>query len=428
MFATDDRLLDQLPPGPALAALLGAIDCDEITAKNRVVVMRARQRLASHFAAQVYADMAAITDEMHEHEDNPRLAHESAAAEIRVALRLTRRPADDELNLAVDLRRRLPAVFRLLHEGLLDVRRARTIAHATSHLSPAAAQHIVAAIIDDAPNLTTGQLTARLRKLSIDLDPEGARDRYTHATQQRRLISEPSPDGTADLLGLDLPPAKVQEATNRINHIAKALHKRGETRTMDQLRADVFLDLLTGASPPVGGTIHLRVDLTTLTELSETAGDLAGYGPVIADITRQVADKARSAQWRYTVTDPHTGQTHTGTTRRRPTNTQQRTIHTENPTCIFPGCRMPSIQSDLDHRIRHFDGGPTIIENLAPSADTTTASKKAAGPTNHSAMAPTFGPPNSATPTPPAAAHPETGTGSRRIGPRWLQFPPHLHR
>lgn len=364
MFDADDRVLDQLPPGPALAALLAAIDEHGITPENRVVVMRARQRLASHYAAGVYADMTAISDAMQDIDDDPQIAHESAAAEIRVALRLTRRAADAELDLALDLRRRLPAVYRLLSEGLIDVRRARVIAHGTSHLTPAAAQAVTTAIVDDAPGLTTGQLTARLRKLCIDQGPDDARDRYTHATSQRRVVNEPSVDGTANLLGLDLPPDKVQAATNHINHLAKALRRPGETRTMDQLRADVFIDLLTGNPATTGGTADIRVDLTTLAELTETAGDLAGYGPVIADIARQVTNQA--TQWRYTVTNPDTGHTYCGTTRRRPNTTQRRLIQSQHATCIFPGCRMPSAQSDIDHRIRHADGGPTTTQNLRP--------------------------------------------------------------
>lgn len=364
MFDTDDRILDHLKPGPALAALLAAIDQHEIPAEDRVVVMRARQRLAAHYAAGVYADMAAISDAMHDIDDDPEIAHESAAAEIRVALRLTRRAADTELDLALDLRRRLPAVHQLLTEGLIDTRRARVIAHGTSHLTIAAAQQVTAAIIDDAPHLTTGQLTARLRRLCIDQDPGDAHDRYTKATTQRRVTSQPTTDGTADLLGLDLPPDKVQAATAHINRLAKQLRRDGETRTMDQLRADVFLDLLTGTPSHTGGNADIRVDLTTLVELTDSAGDLAGYGPVIADIARQVA--ARATNWRFSVSDTKSGQTHSGTTRRRPTASQRRAVESRDTTCVFPGCRMPSTQSDVDHRIRHTERGPTIPDNLAP--------------------------------------------------------------
>jgi hypothetical protein len=177
---------------------------------------------------------------------------------------------------------------------------------------------------------------------------------------------EPTVDGTAHLFGLDLPPHRVQQARDHINRLATTLRRAGETRSIGQLRADVFLDLLTGTTHPRGGTIDLRVDLTTLAELTESSAHLAGYGPVIADIARQIATEGISSQWRYTVTNQTTSTLHTGITRRRPTPTQQRTVQSRHTTCIFPGCRMPATQSDLDHRIRHTDGGPTTEPNLAP--------------------------------------------------------------
>ncbi|KAA3638690.1 MAG: HNH endonuclease, partial [Armatimonadetes bacterium] len=34
--------------------------------------------------------------------------------------------------------------------------------------------------------------------------------------------------------------------------------------------------------------------------------------------------------------------------------------------CVFPGCRMPATQCDLDHRIEWSEHGPTAVSNLAP--------------------------------------------------------------
>lgn len=361
---TDDRLLDHLPPGPALARFLDAIEVESLSGEERVVVMRAHQRLASHYAARVYEDMAAVSDAIHELDDDAELAHGAAAAELRAALNLTRRAADDELDLALCLRHRLPAVLRLLQEGRLDVRRARAIAHATGHLSVADAQEVAAAIIDDAPDLTTGQLRSLIRRLCADLDPGDAQARYQRAISQRRLVSEPTTDGTAHLLGLDLPPDRVHEITDRINRLARKLRRAGETRSIDELRADVFLDLLSGTEPGPGGSVDIRVDLTTLAELSEHSGELAGYGPVIADIARRVADQ--QSEWRYTVTDPATGAAFTGVTPRRPTAGQRRTVQSRDTACVFPGCRMPATDCDIDHTTPHSEDGPTAEHNLAP--------------------------------------------------------------
>jgi len=56
----------------------------------------------------------------------------------------------------------------------------------------------------------------------------------------------------------------------------------------------------------------------------------------------------------------------TGTTRRRPTADQRRAVEARDLTCVFPGCRMPAAQCDLDHRIPWSQGGPTTVDDLAP--------------------------------------------------------------
>ncbi|NQV05001.1 DUF222 domain-containing protein [bacterium] len=346
--------LDEMPPGPALGGFLASIDVDRIPGHDRVVVLRALQRQASHLQAGVYAAMAAISDHMEttEFPGDPELSWPAAATEIGTALRLTRRSADDELDLAVRLRHRLPRVWESLASGAIDRPRARVIVHGTDHLDGDATRTVVDAVIDVAPTLTTGQLAARLRRLAIQTDPSAARDRYFDALDGRRVVTESSPDGTAHLLGVDLPPDRVASVTRRIDRLARELGRDGDSRTMDQRRADVYLDLLAGCHRDgKGGVVELRVDLETLAGLADAPGDLAGYGPVIADIACQVAKVYPRAEWRFTVADSGAGAPLLdGTTRRRPTTAQRRRVEARDRTCIFPGCRMPARQCDLDHR------------------------------------------------------------------------------
>jgi hypothetical protein len=226
------------------------------------------------------------------------------------------------------------------------------IVNGTSHLDEETARSVVDTLIGDAPQLTTGELAAKVRRLGIEVEPESATDRYKDAVEERRVIVEASPDGTAHLLGLNLPPDQVIEISRRIDRLAKALRRAGDPRTIDQIRADIYLDLLAGRRRDAkGGTVDLHVDLDTLARLTETPGDLGGYGPVIADIARQLADTSPDAEWRYTVIDPNTGlPTGGGTTRRRPTASDRRTAQSRDQVCYFPGCRMPATQCDLDHR------------------------------------------------------------------------------
>jgi hypothetical protein len=262
-------------------------------------------------------------------------------------------------------------VLDALTEGRIDLRRARTLLRGTEHLPIAQARTVVETVLPHATDLTSGQLAAELRRRCVDVDPDEARRRYEDAVADRRVVAEPSVDGTGNLYGVGLPPQRLASGMRHVNRIARGLRGPSEARTMDQLRADVLLDLMNG-DDPMGGTrdravVDIHVELTTLAELDDSPGDLAGFGPVVADIARQTVAAQRDAEWRFTVTDPETGDIiHTNTTRYRPTNAERREVHARYRTCVHPGCRMPATQSDLDHITPHIDGGPTEVPNLAP--------------------------------------------------------------
>jgi hypothetical protein len=373
MFALETREatpadLDDWEPGPELGALLADIDLGRLSGHDRVIVLRCIDRMAAHLAALRYEAMIAITDAMESDDQRGRL--ESAEAEISAALHLTRRATENELSTAWDLHQRHPRILMALQYGRIDVRRARVLIDGTRHLTDATARDVVARVIDEAETLTTGQLHHRVRRLCMETHPDDAKARYDSSIEERRVVMYPTTQGTADLFALNLPPPEAAAAMRRVNRLAKSLKTAGEARTMDQLRTDVFLDLLqgTGVATRSGrGTVEIRTDLTTLIGLSDAPGELAGYGPIVADAVRQVAAEHQDSEWRIVITDPDTGNiTHVGTTQYRPTAQQRRTVQALYPTCVFPGCRMPAGDNDIDHRQPHTEDGPTAIPNLAP--------------------------------------------------------------
>ena len=369
--------LADMEPGPVMGALLSSIDISEISGHDQVIVLAAHDRMASHHAAGRYRAMAAVHTTMLEFDGYPQRwedAADSASAEVRAALHLTRRASDDEVALALALHRRLPRLAEMLETGILDVRRARTIDSTTIHLTDALAQAVVDEIADVAHELTTGQLRSRIQKLCIEVDPDDAKDRYERSVEDRRIVIEATESGTANLLGMDLPPDTAAAIRRFIHSTAMSLHGKGETRTMDQLRADVYMDLLQGIMPSGceapssegAGAVEIICDLATLTELADHPGELSGYGPVIADIARQIALRQQASDWRYTMVNDTGQPVHVGTTSRRPTVTQKRRIQARHRTCVFPGCRMPAIVCDIDHAVAVADGGETCDCNLAP--------------------------------------------------------------
>jgi hypothetical protein len=181
-------------PSPALVAFLSVVDPNELSGHDQVKVLRAHQRLISHFQAKFYEDLAALADVMFEFDDDWELATEATAMELRAALRLTRRMADIELDLAEALVHRLPRVGRALQTGQIDLRRARVLVAGTEHLDQTQAREVVDQMIDRAGELTTGELRARVRRACIATDPEEAVPDRTRRSQVCRR-AHPGRDG-----------------------------------------------------------------------------------------------------------------------------------------------------------------------------------------------------------------------------------------
>ena len=174
-------------------------------------------------------------------------------------------------------------------------------------------------------------------------------------------------------------------------------------------RADlaVLADWATASAPPVTGTIHLTMPLSTWMGLTSSAGEVAGYGPVPASTSRELASMladSRSTRSCLTLTGPageavahacgppghgpppgpsawqwaerlarklsylqtaecqHLRAEH----RYRPSRSLAHLIRIRQRRCSFPGCRRPAYVGDLDHTIAYDQGGLTCECNLAP--------------------------------------------------------------
>lgn len=363
--------LDEIGPGPFLGAILASTDVARLKGKDVVTVLRAQHRQESHHRGCGYEAMAEVAHCMSgDSTDRSVTIDEYAIEEIGAALSYTRRKTERELAIALDLRFRLPDVLKSLHSGSLDAPKVALLCTETDHLEAAEANEVLHRVIDIAPDLTTGQLRARLTRLCMEIDPESARGRMKRSLEQRKVVAEPNAEGTAALIISECAPDDVYSARNHINVLAKRLKTKDESRNIDQLRADVALGLLTGRIEPDqkrGGSVSLHVDLTTLSELDDHPGELAGCGPVLAEIARKIAREQADGEWNAVVTDPETGEPlHVVSLRRRPSAKQVRKVRALHPTCTFPGCRMPAEDSDIDHIMARTEGGKTLVRNHGP--------------------------------------------------------------
>jgi hypothetical protein len=347
--------LDAIIPGPELALALARVDRQRLGGEDRVELLKARARQVAHDQAQLYADIQSVSEAIGEmyHIDDLEEQFHTTCSEVRVALTLTRRSAEAQVDMAFNLRERLPDVWAALHRGIVDLPRARVICDQTIHLPREEARRVADTALLTAPDLTTGQLRARIQRLVIAIDPASARDRYERRMEERRVVLDVGEDGTANLHGLHLPAADANAAIRRINRLARAAKTKGDPRTIDQIRADVLLELLASrrqnGRDSDRGVVDIRVDLHTLAGLDENPGVIPGWGPVLADIARKITREQNESEWRITITDEDGRPIGVTTTNRRPTATQRRHVEARNPTCVFPGCRMPAGQSDLDH-------------------------------------------------------------------------------
>jgi hypothetical protein len=242
--------LADMPPGPELAAALAGIDLSRLGGLDCVTVMRAQHRQAAHEQARLMAAMVEVArcgvgpDDALPRMDAP---DEFSADEIRGALVWTRAAANTQLSLAWDLCSRLAGVFATLERGGIDVPKAKVFSEWTSGLTDEQALEVCDVLLPEAPELTTGQLTERIKKLAIAIDPDWARRRYAEAVRDRKVVGYRNEDGSANLCGYQLPADGVAAACANLDALAKKIKRSGDGRPIDQVRADLYLAMLDGS-------------------------------------------------------------------------------------------------------------------------------------------------------------------------------------
>jgi hypothetical protein len=360
--------IESLPAGLALSLVLATVDVRQLSGPDRVRYLQAQNRAnaaANGALLDAINAVAEAYDELAEDIEDPAAG---ASFEIRSALRWTRRAAESELVFAHTLQVRLPRLFSALNKGLVDRNRAAVMVRYTDHLSVAHARTVVDRVLENASRLTTGQLSEAVRRACLETDPDSMREQRRQAVKDRRLVSWAEPDGTLSLLLSGIDPVTGRSLLDGIHRQALDLNTKDESRTIDQLRADVAVDILTGSRAPTNGRVHLIANLADLFDPKvKSAAELAGYGPVLADIAQQTLRQLTDAGWDWSALDPDSRMPIAdGTTRRRPNASQHRKVRTRHRACVAPGCRAPVIDCDIDHTKPWAETGRTATEDSAP--------------------------------------------------------------
>lgn len=257
MAAAEDDIIEpvfkEMPPGPGLALLLDAQEHDQLDDFDIIELARSARRLASWAAALELGAIAELS--ARRKVPGERLGAwdsevgEWVTDEVAAALTLSGGTAARQVVVAEQLVEQLPRTYRALIDGLIDVDKAKVIADGVRGNDPAIADMVEERVLPTAPSQTCAELRYAVRKAIRDADPDAHEQRRKDAEEARRLELWETDAGTGDLVGRDLPAAAASAAFNRVNAIAQALKADGDPRTIDQLRADVYIALLRSERP-----------------------------------------------------------------------------------------------------------------------------------------------------------------------------------
>lgn len=357
---------------------------DEAIPATRVESHLARAEFsAAQLAKAMAAQMAAIAhvlDEAHRHpeiyivlDDEPTkqqlgVAMDAAIADIAMRLSMAEGTVVTLARQAELLRSRAPRVWGMFWEGEISTANARCVAATLESLpdNPATDAALDAKATEWAV-LPPARFKGRLRTLRERLHPISLTERHAEAAKARRFWREEDRDGMA-WLGAQVTAPDAEMAWQRVDAMARHLAEQpGETRTMDQIRADVVADMLTGRLDPATApraTVGVLIPMMSLLGRSEEPATLEGHGPIDADTARKLTAHAPSF-YRILTHPVSSTMLDVDRTVYRPPADLKRWLALRDGTCRFYGCGRSARACDIDHTKRWADGGTTSVGNLA---------------------------------------------------------------
>lgn len=346
------------------------------------------------------------------------------SAELAVAMRLSDRTVQTRMGDAVSLETRFPAVLTAWHEGRMDAGHVSAILDAGCGIADDdARRRFETMVIEIAAETTPAVLRGHAQAIAAQLDPGSALARTQRAQHERRVRVFDLDDGMARVLA-DLPAVLAHAIGDRLTQMARTVQTEehweaadrdgsardgsardavdrdagasaapgvvtgsdgiadagvvtgpddgAEIRRIDQLRADVFADLLLAGAPAAHGDgdalgaisahVQVTVPVLSLAGADEAPALLAGSGPIDLATARRLC--AGAPGWDRVLTHPLTGAV-LAVDRYRPSADIRRFLAARDEHCRFPGCRRPVRRCDADHTIDAATGGATAADNLA---------------------------------------------------------------
>lgn len=345
------------------------------------------------------------------------LAYRSLRSELATTLGTSERVAETHMDIAWSLRNDFATTHEVLAAGEISIAHARVVADAGRSIGVGSSPEAVARresyqaeVLPHARRESVNRLRPIARRIAEQYAVDTLDERHQEEVRRRRVMVHEREDGMSDLLAY-LPTAEAYAIHDRLTRIAREVERVERSsrvvggdgaevgvddadapalRARDEVRADVFAELLLGSDPTAMSScssseaMRARVQvIVPITALEPTAGsgparsgpagggsferripvaELAGAGTIASSSARSIA--AAAPVWERVAVDAESGAV-LSVDRYRPSEEMRRRLAVRDQHCRFPGCRVPVSRCDLDHTVDAALGGPTSTANLA---------------------------------------------------------------
>ncbi len=339
------------------------------------------------------------------------MALRSIAAEVGGVMRVTDRTVQRRIGEARTMIEGFPATVEAWEQGRIVRGHAIAIVETGTSLPAEMWAEFEQVAITRCERDTPNRVRGELEILAHRMHPRSFAERHEKAAAGRCVRIVPGRDGMSDVVAT-VPTVMAEGIHDRLTQQARAIidtrdervAARGcagvafgaavtqrdsdsdsedaavivatDNRSADQVRADVFADLLLAGTPALDdtrdtsagplGAIRARVQVlvpaATLTGEDDGPCDLAGRSPIDPATARTFA--GGTGMWERLFHDPTTGVTVSTDSYRVPSG-MRRFLQARDQHCRFPGCRVAAIRCEVDHTHDHALGGRTELSNLA---------------------------------------------------------------
>jgi hypothetical protein len=310
--------------------------------------------------------------------DLDRSAELSATQEVACLLRWSTGYTIGRMGEAARLVSELPNTLNGVEGGRFGYLHASSLLNVTKDLDATITAKVEAKVLERAPTQTVTEFRAAARRAVAKLDPRGEEEQHEDAAAERRVCHQPAEHAMA-WVNTYLSAADAQAVLTAVQAMADKLRAAAgpdDCRTADQFRADalvaICLAVLHGQSieglPKWQGRrpqVQVMVALSTLLGVDEQPAELAGYGPIPAEVARKIAADP-TGTWTRLVTDELGRLVDYGREKYRPPQDLIDHVTTRDRTCRGPHCHRHARRCEVDHVIPFSAGGQTNASNLGP--------------------------------------------------------------